>query len=144
MKRKHAGMLHVFVPSALAAAKLRGYVETYGKTEQLTLIDRMVKRGDRSGSRKLWLPAPDEVAKAQLDAYFAEFNAATDPTTLTIDELNLSVRTSNSLKKAAINNVGQILARTESDLLDIRNFGAKSLGELKDKLHGLGLKLKAA
>ena len=144
MKRKHAGMLHVSVPSALAAAKLRGYVEEYGKTEQLALIDRMVKKGDRSGSRKLWLPVPDGVAKAQIDAYLAEFNGDSDAATLPIEELDLSVRAENCLKRELIHTVGQILARTESELLDIRNFGQKSLDELKAKLAGMGLALKAS
>jgi DNA-directed RNA polymerase alpha subunit len=144
MKRKHVGMLHVSVPSALAAAKLRGYVEAYGKPEQLVLIDRMVKKADQSGSRKLWLPVPDEVAKAQLDAYFTEFSDTTDPSMLPIEELDLSVRAYNCLKKNLIDTVGEVLARTEDDLLDIRNFGDRSLDEVKVKLASMGLALKTS
>jgi DNA-directed RNA polymerase subunit alpha len=38
--------------------------------------------------------------------------------------------------------VGELVARSEADLLDIRNFGAKSIDEVKAKLHGMGLALK--
>ena len=61
-----------------------------------------------------------------------------------IEDLNFSVRSYNCLKREEIHTVGELAARTESDLLDIRNFGQKSINEVKVKLAGLGLGLKDA
>ncbi len=62
--------------------------------------------------------------------------------TLPIEDLELTVRSYNCLKREGVHTVGELVARTESDLLDIRNFGQKSIDEVKVKLHGLGLSLK--
>ncbi|GAA2243212.1 DNA-directed RNA polymerase subunit alpha [Rarobacter faecitabidus] len=61
---------------------------------------------------------------------------------LPIEELDLTIRSYNCLKREGIHTVGELVARSEADLLDIRNFGAKSIDEVKKKLHGLGLGLK--
>lgn len=51
-----------------------------------------------------------------------------------IEELDLSVRAYNCLKRAGITKVGQVLEMTEEDLLSVRNFGRKSLDELRERL----------
>jgi DNA-directed RNA polymerase subunit alpha len=51
-----------------------------------------------------------------------------------IEDLNLSVRAYNCLKRAGITKVGQILEMSEDDLLGVRNFGHKSLDELRERL----------
>jgi DNA-directed RNA polymerase subunit alpha len=61
---------------------------------------------------------------------------------LPIEELQLTIRSYNCLKREGIHTVGELVARSEADLLDIRNFGAKSITEVKEKLVGLGLNLK--
>ncbi len=61
---------------------------------------------------------------------------------LPIEELELTVRSYNCLKREGIHTVGELVARCEADLLDIRNFGAKSIDEVKAKLAGMGLALK--
>ena len=61
-----------------------------------------------------------------------------------IEDLNFSVRSYNCLKREEIHTVGELASRTESDLLDIRNFGQKSINEVKIKLAQLGLGLKDA
>ena len=61
-----------------------------------------------------------------------------------IEDLNFSVRSYNCLKRQEIHTVGELAECTESDLLDIRNFGQKSINEVKIKLAGLGLTLKDA
>jgi len=59
-----------------------------------------------------------------------------------IEELDLSVRSYNCLKRQGVNTIGQLTECSEQDLLNIRNFGAKSIEEVKDKLQGMGLNLK--
>lgn len=61
---------------------------------------------------------------------------------LPIEELDLTVRSYNCLKREGIHSVGELISRSEADLLDIRNFGAKSIDEVKMKLAGMGLALK--
>jgi DNA-directed RNA polymerase subunit alpha len=59
-----------------------------------------------------------------------------------IEELDLSVRSFNCLKRAGINTVGELTAKTDEDMMKVRNLGKKSLEEVKEKLVGLGLDLK--
>ena len=59
-----------------------------------------------------------------------------------IEELDLSVRSYNCLKRQGVNTIGQLAECSENDLLNIRNFGAKSIEEVKDKLQQMGLGLK--
>ena len=61
---------------------------------------------------------------------------------LPIEDLQLTIRSYNCLKREGIHTVGELVARSEADLLDIRNFGAKSITEVKEKLAELGLALK--
>jgi DNA-directed RNA polymerase subunit alpha len=61
---------------------------------------------------------------------------------LPIEELNLSVRSYNCLKREGINTVGELVQRSEQELTDIRNFGQKSIDEVKSKLDELGLSLR--
>ncbi len=61
---------------------------------------------------------------------------------MTIEELELSVRAYNCLKRANINTVEELTAKTEDDMLKYRNLGKKSLEEVKDKLAELGLGLR--
>jgi DNA-directed RNA polymerase subunit alpha len=61
---------------------------------------------------------------------------------LPIEELQLTVRSYNCLKREGIHTVGELLNRSEADLLDIRNFGAKSIDEVKAKLATMDLQLK--
>ncbi|MBV7431994.1 DNA-directed RNA polymerase subunit alpha [Dermabacteraceae bacterium P13115] len=61
---------------------------------------------------------------------------------LPINDLNLTVRSYNCLMREGVHTVGELVARSEADLLDIRNFGQKSIDEVKAKLAELGLALK--
>ncbi len=61
---------------------------------------------------------------------------------MTIEELELSVRSFNCLKRAAINTVEELTQKTEDDMMKVRNLGKKSLDEVKAKLDELGLSLK--
>ena len=61
---------------------------------------------------------------------------------LPIEDLDLSERPRNCLKRAQINSIGELLTKTEDDLLNITNFGQKSLDEVKQKLDERGLTLR--
>ena len=60
---------------------------------------------------------------------------------MSVNEIELSVRAANCLNNANITTVGQLAQKTESEMLKYRNFGKKSLNEIKDKLQQLGLSL---
>ena len=62
-------------------------------------------------------------------------------TTITIEELELSVRAYNCLKRASINSMAELLKKSEHDLLNIKNFGKKSSDEVIERLHHFGLDL---
>ncbi len=61
---------------------------------------------------------------------------------MTIEELDLSVRSFNCLKRAGINTVEDLTTKTEDDMMKVRNLGKKSLGEVINKLHSFGLDLR--
>jgi len=71
---------------------------------------------------------PDEGAVGSLD--------------MTIEELDLSVRSFNCLKRAGINTVQDLVSRTEEEMMKVRNLGRKSLEEVMNKLELMGLKLQ--
>lgn len=61
---------------------------------------------------------------------------------MTVEELDLSVRSYNCLKRAGINTVEELTQKTEEDMMKVRNLGKKSLEEVQKKLDELGLSLK--
>jgi DNA-directed RNA polymerase subunit alpha len=63
---------------------------------------------------------------------------------MTVEELDLSVRSYNCLKRAAINTVEELTEKTEEDMMKVRNLGKKSLEEVQKKLAELGLSLKSS
>ena len=62
---------------------------------------------------------------------------------MNIEELELSVRSFNCLKRAGINTVAELCAHTQDDMMKVRNLGRKSLDEVQDKLRALGLELSS-
>jgi DNA-directed RNA polymerase subunit alpha len=79
--------------------------------------------------RVLFLPAPSE-------------GDLSSELSTPIEDLDLSVRSYNCLKREGINTVSKLVALSETQLMNIRNFGQKSVDEVKDKLVELGLSLK--
>ena len=61
---------------------------------------------------------------------------------MTIEELDMSVRSFNCLKRAGIDTVRDLVNKTEEDMIRVRNLGKKSLEEVIQKLQSLGLSLK--
>jgi DNA-directed RNA polymerase subunit alpha len=72
----------------------------------------------------------------------ASIAASSPDLDLPIEDLDLSERPRNCLKRAQINSIGELLTKTEDDLLNITNFGQKSLDEVKQKLDERGLSLR--
>ena len=103
---------------ALASAG-KTLVELFGLARELNVEAEGIDMG----------PSPSDAALAQDLA-------------LPIEDLDLTVRSYNCLKREGIHTVGELVSRSEADLLDIRNFGAKSIDEVKLKLVGMGLALK--
>jgi len=59
-----------------------------------------------------------------------------------IEDLELSVRSYNCLKRAGINTIGELVQKSEEDMIKVRNLGKKSLEEVELKLRSLGMALK--
>jgi DNA-directed RNA polymerase subunit alpha len=128
------------------------------RVEQRTDFDRLIVDVEAKSS----ITPRDAVASAgttlvELFGLFRELNTAAEgieigpsPTdaalaadmALPIEDLELTVRSYNCLKREGIHSVGELVTRSEADLMDIRNFGAKSIDEVKAKLVELGLALK--
>jgi len=81
---------------------------------------------------------PMEEEEEEIDE---EFEKMKELLARSVDELELSVRSSNCLKAANIKTLGELVRKTESDMLKYRNFGRKSLREIMDILDGMGLHL---
>ena len=72
----------------------------------------------------------------------AEEKPENGPATMSIDDLDLSVRSNNCLRRAGINTVEELTQKSEEDMMKVRNLGKKSLDEVKKKLSELGLSLR--
>jgi len=70
--------------------------------------------------------------------------AASNELSTPIEDLDLTVRSYNCLKREGINTVSELIALSEDQLMNIRNFGSKSVDEVRDKLTSMGLRFKDA
>lgn len=101
---------------SLAARILNEHlIQFVNLTETMDMIEIMVEKGDDTRDKAL---------------------------DTTIEELDLSVRSYNCLKRAGINTVQELIQRDEDEMMKVRNLGRKSLEEVLAKLDALGLKLK--
>ena len=79
-----------------------------------------------------------EPAQTQVDE---KRQALVSSLTRSVEELELSVRSYNCLKNANIQSISELVQKTDSEMLKTRNFGRKSLNEIKEILEGMGLHL---
>lgn len=144
------------VDSIFSPVRRVSYSVENTRVEQMTDRDRLILDVETDGS----VTPREAVASAggtllELIQLFAELAEATSVQVspaeeqevpsdyqITIEELNLSVRSYNCLKREGINTVGDLVQRSEAELMDIRNFGQKSIDEVKQKLAELGLSLR--
>lgn len=85
---------------------------------------------------------PEEEEKEEATFPEEEEDDSSKVLDMTIEDLDLSVRSFNCLKRANINTVADLAEKTEDDMMKVRNLGRKSLEEVKKKLEELGLTLK--
>ena len=102
---------------AIASKILIDHLELFAQIEVLAPIDSIIQ---------------DEAQEETVDKYQQ----------LSIEELDLSVRSYNCLKRANIITVQELTQKTEDDMMKVRNLGKKSLKEVRDKLKALGLSFK--
>ncbi|ANE21916.1 MAG: DNA-directed RNA polymerase subunit alpha [Eggerthellaceae bacterium] len=118
-------------------------VETDGSISPVDAVCQAANIINQYMGAFLSLNETDEEEEGEVPSIFApegeETNAELDKQ---IEDLDLSVRSYNCLKRAGIHAVRQLVEYSENDLLNIRNFGAKSIEEVKDKLISMGLNLK--
>jgi len=144
------------VDSIFSPVRKVSYAVENTRVEQMTDRDRLILDVETNGSM-----TPREAvasagsALAELVNLFAELAEAPSMQVgpaeddsmpsdygITVEELNLSVRSYNCLKREGINSVGDLVTKSEAELMDIRNFGQKSIDEVKAKLEELGLGLR--
>jgi DNA-directed RNA polymerase subunit alpha len=144
------------VDSIFSPVRKVSYSVENTRVEQMTDRDRLILDVETDGS----ITAREAVASAggtlqELVNLFGELAEAASVTVreaedesqpsdyaITVEELNLSVRSYNCLKREGINTVGDLVQKSEAELMDIRNFGQKSIDEVKAKLEELGLHLR--
>ncbi len=90
---------------------------------------------------KLFIDLTDEVNDVEIMVEKEE-NQKEKVLEMTIEELDLTVRSFNCLKRAGINTVEELVQRSEEDMMKVRNLGRKSLTEVQQKLAALGLGLR--
>jgi DNA-directed RNA polymerase subunit alpha len=78
--------------------------------------------------------APAEISEQDREIWWEKLNKS-------VDEMELSVRSYNCLKNANIRTIGELVQKTEAEMLKTKNFGRKSLNEIKEILSGMGLSL---
>jgi DNA-directed RNA polymerase subunit alpha len=144
------------VDSIFSPVRRVSYAVENTRVEQMTDRDRLILDVETDGSitpREALASAGGtllelvqlfgDLADAQsMQVGPAEDDSVPSDYAITVEELNLSVRSYNCLKREGIHTVGELISRSEQDLLDIRNFGAKSIDEVKAKLEELGLGLR--
>jgi DNA-directed RNA polymerase subunit alpha len=119
--------------------KLTIEVETNGSVDP---GDAVARAGRIIDEHMMFFVNQASVAMSDEDIFLAAVEEGESVLDTPIEELDLSVRSYNCLKRQGVNTIGQLNECSENDLLNIRNFGAKSIEEVKDKLQGMGLGLK--
>jgi len=144
------------VDSIFSPVRRVSYAVENTRVEQMTDRDRLILDVETDGSitpREALASAGGtllelvqlfgDLADAQsMQVGPAEDDSVPSDYAITVEELNLSVRSYNCLKREGINTVGDLVEKSEAELMDIRNFGQKSIDEVKAKLEELGLGLR--
>lgn len=84
-----------------------------------------------------------QVTETRVEQETAGLTISQELFNMPVEQLNLSVRTMNCLRRGNITSVGEVISKGEKGLMTLRNFGIKSLQELEDRLNEMGLSLKS-
>ncbi len=143
------------IDAVFSPIKKVNYTITHARVGQIVDYDRLIMEVWTDGSvhPEDALAYAAKILKDQLDI-FINFNEAEEETEHPeieeeeningnllrhVDDLELSVRSANCLKNAGINLIGELVQKTEAEMLKTKNFGRKSLNEIKDILQEMGL-----
>jgi DNA-directed RNA polymerase subunit alpha len=160
-KRSNDPIGVIAVDSVFSPVVRVAYRVEAARVEQMTNYDKLILDVETDGSvtPAQALSSAGETLKGLFEQ-FADFEASgpggivvspeealasigADPVKqMPIEDLDLSVRSYNCLKREGVASVGELLDKTEQELLEIRNFGSKSVDEVKEKLAELGVALK--
>jgi len=143
------------VDAIYSPIKKVNYVVSHARVGQITDYDKLVLEvwTDGSLSPEDAIAYSAKILKQQLDVFvnFEEVNEEIKLETeeekeninevllRSVEDLELSVRSANCLKNAGINSIGELVQKTEAEMLKTKNFGRKSLSEIKDILTEYGL-----
>ena len=143
------------IDAVFSPIKKVNYTVTHARVGQIADYDRLVLEIWTDGS--VWpedaLAFAAKILKDQLDLFInfnedeeqgeqpgiKEEDTINDYLLRHVDDLELSVRSANCLKNAGINLIGELVQKTEAEMLKTKNFGRKSLNEIKDILQEMGL-----
>jgi len=143
------------IDAIYSPVKKVNYVVSHARVGQITDYDKLVIEvwTDGSLSPEDAIAYSAKILKQQLDVFinFEEIAEEIKPETeeekgnvnevllRSVEDLELSVRSANCLKNAGINSIGELVQKTEAEMLKTKNFGRKSLSEIKDILTEYGL-----
>jgi len=82
-----------------------------------------------------------EISQMKVEERLIRMSIPDEKYNMPVEQLDLSVRTMNCLRRSSIATVGELIAKGSKELLNLRNFGQKSFQEIQDRLTGLGLSL---
>jgi len=124
----------------ISEAELESY-KTFGEQTLQEIRSMLSQNGLRVGQA---LSQQQAAARQQVYQQLQESGAGADEDVLTkpVDELDLSVRARKALDLLNLNTIGDLVSRTEDELLGVKNFGQTSLDEIKEKLAQYGLSLR--
>jgi DNA-directed RNA polymerase subunit alpha len=143
------------IDAVFSPIKKVNYTVTHARVGQIADYDRLIMEIWTDGS--VWpedaLAFAAKILKDQLDIFInfneteeqgeqpdlKEEDTINDHLLRHVDDLELSVRSANCLKNAGINLIGELVQKTEAEMLKTKNFGRKSLNEIKDILQEMGL-----
>jgi len=145
----------VNIDAIFSPIKKVNYIVSHARVGQITDYDKLVLEVWTDGSVKPEdaIAYSAKILKKQLDVFinFEEVEEEVEPVvedekgdinkilSRSVEDLELSVRSANCLKNAGINTIGELVQKTEAEMLKTKNFGRKSLSEIKDILSEYGL-----
>ena len=137
--RSHTGKVHVLIRTPGQATDLLPYLQQHGSPDQVAYVTALSRRERIRAAHGVWVyPA------SWVNTLIRSWATPVVDLEMPIEELGLKVYGYNILKRCGVNNLGELIAKTEADLLSpaFPRLGQKSIDEIKAKLAGMGLALK--